>query len=162
MILYSTQDTNTVTILSIRFCLITAKTHKRIWLHFSDKICNFQENWSRSTAVIGVRNMLVTFQYVQALLVGRVRLRVVWGAEAATICVSYPVSTVTRMLRPQRRSYPFWSCTSICMWYEAQVRHHILTWYAVKWTNPFIELFYVPWFNIGPLSTVQGRYQPYL
>lgn len=61
------------------------------------------------------RRLLVTFQYVQALLVGRVRTRVVWGAEAAAICVSYPVSTVTRMLRPLRRFDPFWSCTSICM-----------------------------------------------
>lgn len=35
-----------------------------------------------------------TFQNIQAFLVGRVGIRVVWWAEAATISISHPVSTV--------------------------------------------------------------------
>lgn len=68
------------------------------------------------------RVLLVTFQYVQALLVGRVRMRVVGWAEAATICVSHPVPTVTRPLRPLRGFNPFRPRTSICMITKAETR----------------------------------------
>lgn len=43
-----------------------------------------------------------TFQNIQAFLVGRVGIRVVWRAEAATISISQPVSTVKGPLGPHR------------------------------------------------------------
>lgn len=82
---------------------------------------------SHSTVIISLMCiLLITFQHIQALLVGRVRIWVVWGTKGATLCVSYPVSTVTRVLRPLRWSNSFWACASICMWYDIQV-HDILT-----------------------------------
>lgn len=97
--------------------LITTDLSATLFLEFS---LNFPWSSRKGQTLFNIKiwlrcRSLVTFQYVQALLVGRVRTRVVWGAEAATICVSYPVSTVTRMLRPLRRFDPFWSCASICM-----------------------------------------------
>lgn len=38
----------------------------------------------------------VTFQHIEALLVRRVRIWVIWGTEGAAISGSYPVSTTRR------------------------------------------------------------------
>lgn len=94
----------------------------------------------RTSGPIGIgavicRVLLVTFQYVQTLLVGRVRLRVVGWAEAATICVSHPVSTVTRPLRPLRGFNPFRSCTYICMITKAKDMQNHCSWYSVTITD---------------------------
>ncbi len=93
----------------------------------------WHQNLQHSQTGIGIIRLrctlLVTFQYVQALLVGRVRIRVVWGAEGATVRVSCPVSTVTRMLRPLRGSNPFWSRTSICM--NMSAKGHMTFWHLM-------------------------------
>lgn len=57
----------------------------------------------------------VTFQHEQALFVRRVRLGIVWRAEAAAICASHPVSTVTRPIWPLRWFNP------VC----CRCRHHL-------------------------------------
>lgn len=119
------------------WCYCGRRAYNCCLLFQNSEMINFfdeKKNWPNSIsipaklfklcAVISCGIILVTFQYVQALLVGRVRLGIVWWAEAATICVSHPVSTVTRAIWPLRRFNPVCCCLSICISTTAKKPNH--------------------------------------